>query len=153
MKRVASIFFLLMPFSTLLAQDNLKDFDSLLSKTLQTHIGFPECNACDSSGLALLIITEFNDSLIIKTLYASSFHFDQEKDDGFIRRFNKAYKKNFKKNSSVVIPLHFNYYKEGDILVPINTACEKALTVKLKSLKKGTHILNPVLIKGFELVH
>lgn len=126
-------------------------YDSSLIIDLRKNVGFPyNNNGTDSSGVALIRFFKNNDSLFIRSLYSSDNRFILENDKALIQRLNFKYKATFPNGYNVIIPLYFDYYKQGES--DHYTGYDNYLKREIKKLGNKIHVLMPVTIAGNEPV-
>jgi hypothetical protein len=67
-------------------------------------------------------------------------------------RLNK-YKDQFPNGYIAFVPLYFDYYKEGEEIVPLNINYTEILEQKVRNIGKKSHILRTIHISGYQAVH
>jgi hypothetical protein len=152
MKRFIFSFPLLILALVTYGQTSDESYDSLLTKTIQKQIIFPDSNGIYSSGATIIRVYKGKDSLHLDILYASGTEFNLADDKGLRRRFNK-HKDRFPDGYSAVVPLYFDMYKEGDEMIPLNIDSSQALQQKIKTLEKKYRVIRPIHFSGYPTVH
>jgi hypothetical protein len=133
-------------------QTSAEAYDSLLTRTIQKQIIFPDSNGIYSTGVTIIRVYKNNDSLHLDVLYASGTEFNLTDDKELRRRFN-MHKDRFPNGYSAVVPLYFDMYKEGDEMIPLNIDSSKALEQEIKTIEKKYRVIRPIHISGYPTVH
>ena len=126
--------------------------DLTMIKALGQNILYPYCHGCDSSGLSLVKVYKYKDSLRVRSLYASDSRFNLEEDMQFIRRLNLKYKQRFSEGYTAIVPIYFYYYSEREVPDPIHPVAKSTLESKIKELTGKVHILKPITVAGYQIV-
>jgi hypothetical protein len=152
MKRFIHSFPLLILAMVSYGQTTMVAYDSLLIRTIQKQIIFPDSNGIYSTGATIIRVYKNNDSLYLDILYASGTEFNLADDKELRRRFN-VHKDRFPNGYSAVVPLYFDMYKEGDEMIPLNIDSSNALQQEIKTIEKKYRVIRPIHISGYPTVH
>ena len=101
---------------------------------------------CDYTGATLMQIYKENDSLQIKTLYASCHGYNFEDDQFLKKRLNKYYKDSSMGGCKIIMPFYWNYNDDKSIQKPSEEI--KGQMKKIISKQKGKQIL---ILEPFEI--
>jgi hypothetical protein len=132
-----------------MAQDQDR-YDSIIRKAVARYIGHPDCDVCDSAGLALLKIFKKNDSIQVQVLYASEPMYNIESYKNLSPWLNKRYGKLFKNKYKVLVPVYFRYDTEKQHAPLVSSTQKAILTKQAKKRGRKIHLAQPVTILGYE---
>lgn len=100
----------------------------------------------DYTGATLMQICKENDSLQIKTLYASCHGYDFEDDHFLKKQLNKSYKDSSIGSCKIIMPFYWNY--NDDKLIHKPSKKIKNEMKKIIAVQKGKQVL---LLEPFEI--
>ncbi|MFT3934087.1 MAG: hypothetical protein QM726_10765 [Chitinophagaceae bacterium] len=136
-----------------IAQPPQNTNDSMLMKAIQKQIIFPyDDNTNPTAGITLVKVSKQADSLYIDVIYASGNQFKLDHDKYFRYRMNK-YKARFPEGYAVYVPIYFQFHLDGERIVIPDNATEERLAQTIKSLDDNTHLLSPIIVEGYPVVH
>jgi len=149
MKQCALVFIIFSIALNAAAQKNTRFTDSVIKKIMLRIVAHPDCDVCDSTGIALLKVCKEKDSMQVKVVYASAAIYVIETDKYIARWLNKKYKELFKNKYKVLMPLYFQYYKENTTAIPLSDSQMKIVKKQIKKQGRNIHTTNAVSIVGY----
>jgi hypothetical protein len=131
------------------AQKDTRYYDSLIRKALSRFVAHPDCDVCDTAGIALLKVFKSKDSVYVKLLYASEPIYNIETDRSITKWLNKKYKDSFENKYKVLVPLYFQYSTEKRDPLPVSNDQKAALKKQIKKQGRKIHTAEPLTIIGY----
>lgn len=131
-----------------MAQDQDR-YDSIIRKAVARYIGHPDCDVCDSAGIALLKIFKADDSLQLQVLYASEPIYNIESYKNLGPWLHKRYGSLFKNKYKVMLAVYFRYTTEKRDAPLVSPTQNAVLKKQAKKQGRKTQLAEPVTIMGY----
>ena len=145
-KFIPVILFLLVSLETVAQNESCEQHIKKLPTMLFLHMRPVEDIDCDYTGATLVLIKRENDSLVLKTLYASCHGYSFENDDYLVKNLNKYYKDSVSEHCNIILPIYFDYYDRKDT-IKVSPIIKDAIKMEISKLNnKQFIILNPLEI-------
>lgn len=150
MKKIYILLALCIVFSAACYSQKKTCHDSLITRTIERYINPPDCIDCDYTGISLLKIYREDDSVKIKTIYASGNGYNFDNDKGLSKGLTLKCKNYIGIKDTIVAPVYF-YYNNGTLNLPSEKSNSTA-NKKLRGLGKEMMLLEKIIITSYPAV-